>query len=54
MEQDRFVRTTGRLLIVGSLVGVGIAVKEMLAPTPFGTVENVVMQGIVIAWSHQR
>jgi hypothetical protein len=48
MEQGRFVRTTGRLLIVGSLIGVGIGVKEGLAPTPFGTTENIVMQGIVI------
>lgn len=48
MESNRFVHTAGRLLLVGSLIGVGIGVKEGLAPTPFGTVENVVMQGVVI------
>lgn len=48
MEQDRFVHTAGRLLIVGSLIGLGIGIKEGLAPTPFGTVENIVMQGVVI------
>jgi hypothetical protein len=48
MEQDRFVHTAARLLIVGSLIGIGIGVKEGLAPTPFGTVENAVMQGVVI------
>jgi hypothetical protein len=48
MEQNRFVRTAGLLLIVGSLIGAGIGIKEGLAPTPFGTLENIVMQGIVI------
>jgi hypothetical protein len=48
MGQHHFAQTAGRLLIIGSLIGVGIGVKEGLAPTPFGTVENVVMQGIVI------
>jgi len=35
-------------LIIGALIGVGIGVKEGVAPTPFGTVENIVMQAIVI------
>jgi hypothetical protein len=48
MESSRFVRSAGLGLIVGSLIGVGIGVKEAFAPTPFGTLENAVMQGIVI------
>ena len=48
MESNRFVHSAGLGLIVGSLIGVGIGVKEAFAPTPFGTLENVVMQGIVI------
>lgn len=48
MEQHGFVRRTGAWLIVGSLIGVGIGIKEGIAPTPFGTSENSVMQAIVI------
>lgn len=48
MEPSRFVRNAGLGLIIGSLIGVGIGIKEAFAPTPFGTLENVVMQGVVI------
>ena len=48
MESSRFVRSAGQGLIVGSLIGGGIGIKEAFAPTPFGTLENVVMQAIVI------
>lgn len=48
MGKSGFVRSTGMWLIVGSLIGVGIGIKEAFAPTPFGTFENVVMQAIVI------
>jgi uncharacterized membrane protein (DUF2068 family) len=48
MEAGRFVRNSGGWLVVGSLIGIGIGIKEAFAPTPFGTFENAVMQGIVI------
>jgi hypothetical protein len=48
MDTRGFVRNTGLWLIVGSLIGVCIGIKEMIAPTPFGTTENIIMQGIVI------
>lgn len=48
MGNSGFVRSTGAWLIVGSLLGIGIGIKEAFAPTPFDTIENVVMQGIVI------
>jgi hypothetical protein len=48
MGNSGFVRSAGAWLIAGSLLGIGIGVKEAFAPTPFGTFENVVMQGIVI------
>jgi hypothetical protein len=47
MDADRFIRSSGGWLIAGSLIGIGIGLKEAFAPTPFGTFENVVMQGIV-------
>jgi len=31
-----------------SRIGIGVGVKEALFPTPFGTVQNVIMQAIVI------
>jgi hypothetical protein len=48
MVPSHFVRNAGLGLIVGSLIGGGIGIKEAFAPTPFGTFENVVMQAIVI------
>ena len=48
MGNSGFVRSAGAWLIAGSLLGIGIGVKEAFAPTPFGTFENAVMQGIVI------
>lgn len=48
MGDRGFVRSTGAWLIVGALIGIGVGVKEGIAPTPFGTTENIVMQGIVI------
>lgn len=48
MDTRGFLRSTGLWLIVGALIGVGIGIKEGIAPTPFGTTENIVMQGIVI------
>jgi hypothetical protein len=48
MDNRGFLRSTGLWLIVGALMGVGIGIKEGIAPTPFGTMENIVMQGIVI------
>lgn len=48
MGNSGFVRTAGMWLMVGSLLGIGIGTKEAFAPTPFGTLENVIMQGIVI------
>jgi hypothetical protein len=48
MSNSSFVRSAGAWLIAGSLLGIGIGVKEAFAPTPFGTFENAVMQGIVI------
>jgi hypothetical protein len=48
MQPSQFVRSSGGWLIIGSLIGVGIGLKEAFAPTPFGTTENAVMQGIVI------
>lgn len=48
MGTSGFVRSAGGWLIAGSLLGIGIGVKEAFAPTPFGTFENAVMQGIVI------
>lgn len=48
MEHSHFVRTTGILLMLGSILGMCIGLKEWLAPSPFNTAENVVMQSIVI------
>jgi hypothetical protein len=48
MSEKTFVSSTGRWLMIGALIGVGIGVKEGVAPTPFGTAENIVMQAIVI------
>lgn len=48
MGNSGFVRSAGAWLIAGSLLGIGIGGKEAFAPTPFGTFENAVMQGIVI------
>jgi hypothetical protein len=48
MGNSGFVRSAGAWLIAGSLLGIGIGIKEAFAPTPFGTFENAVMQGIVI------
>jgi hypothetical protein len=48
MGNSGFVRRAGAWLIAGSLLGIGIGIKEAFAPTPFGTFENSVMQGIVI------
>ncbi len=48
MSGSSFVRSAGLWLIIGALVGMGVGVKEALSPTPFRTMENVVMQGIVI------
>ena len=48
MPGSSFVRTAGRWLIIGALLGMGVGIKEALFPTPFGTVQNVIMQGIVI------
>ena len=44
MDSTRFSRAAGVWLIVGTLIGVGIGVKEAFLPTPFGTTENMVMQ----------
>jgi hypothetical protein len=48
MSEKTFVRGAGMLLTIGALIGMGIGVKEGVAPTPFGTAENIVMQAIVI------
>jgi hypothetical protein len=48
MPGSSFVRTAGLWLIVGSIIGIGVGVKEALFPTPFGTVQNGIMQAIVI------
>jgi len=48
MGKSGFVRSAGAWLIAGSLLGIGIGIKEAVVPTPFGTTENIVMQGVVI------
>jgi hypothetical protein len=48
MSSSSFVHTAGRSLIIGALLGIGVGIKEALFPTPFGTLQNVIMQGIVI------
>ena len=48
MDNRGFLRSTGAWLIVGSLIGMGVGIKENIAPALFGTTENIVMQGIVI------
>ena len=48
MDNRGFLRSTGAWLIVGSLIGMGVGIKEGIAPALFGTTENIVMQGIVI------
>lgn len=48
MSESSFVRSTGFWLIVGAFVGMGVGIKETFYPTPFGTLQNLVMQGIVI------
>ena len=48
MDNRGFLRSTGAWLIVGSLIGMGVSIKEGIAPALFGTTENIVMQGIVI------
>ncbi|HEX9369492.1 MAG TPA: hypothetical protein VF897_00725 [Roseiflexaceae bacterium] len=48
MDNIRFSRTAGLLLIIGALVGVGCGVREGLFPTTWGTSQFVVMQVIVL------
>ena len=48
MSGSSFVRSAGLWMIIVAFVGMGVGVKEALSPTPFGTLENVVMQGIVM------
>ncbi len=47
MDRSRFVRTAGWWCIIGALMGIGVGLKEALFPTPFGTLQNVFMQGVV-------
>jgi hypothetical protein len=47
MPGSSFVRTAGQLLIIGALVNIGVGIKEALAPSLFGSVQNVITQGIV-------
>jgi hypothetical protein len=35
MPGSSFVRTAGLWLIVGSIIGIGVGIKEALFPTPF-------------------
>jgi hypothetical protein len=48
MSGSSFVRAAGQWLVVGALLGMAVGIKEAFFPTPFGTVQNVIMQGIVI------
>ena len=43
-EHSTFIRTAGLWCILGALIGIGVGVKEGLAPTAWGTTMFVVMQ----------
>ena len=47
-EHSTFIRTAGLCCLVGALIGIGVGIKEGLAPTTWGTTFFVVMQGIVL------
>src|SRR5262245_4852240 len=44
LEKNSFIRTAGLWCIIGSLVGMGVGLKEAVAPTAWGTTMFVVMQ----------
>lgn len=48
LENNSFIRTAGLWCLIGALVGMGVGVKEGLAPTVWGTTMFVVMQVIVL------
>lgn len=48
LENNSFVRTAGLWCIIGALIGIGVGVKEGLAPTAWGTTMFVVMQVIAL------
>ncbi len=48
MNTNRFTRTTGLWCMVGALIGMGVGIKEGVAPTAWGTVMFVVMQLIAL------
>lgn len=48
LEENTFVRTAGLWCIIGALIGIGVGLKEALAPTPWGTTMFVVMQVVAL------
>ncbi len=48
LENSRFVHTTGLWCFIGALIGIGVGVKEGLAPTQWGTTMFVVMQLVAL------
>ena len=47
-ENRNFIRTAGLWCMFGALIGIGVGVKEGLAPTAWGTTMFVVMQVIAL------
>ncbi len=47
MPGSSFVRSAGQWLIIGALVAMGVGIKETLGPSVFGTMQNMITQGIV-------
>lgn len=48
LESSNFVRTAGLWCTIGALIGIGIGLKEALAPTQWGTTMFVVMQVVAL------
>ena len=47
-ENSTFIRTAGLWCMIGALIGIGVGVKEGLAPTVWGTTMFVVMQVVAL------
>ncbi len=47
-ENSTFIRTAGSWCMIGALIGIGVGVKEGLAPTVWGTTMFVVMQVVAL------
>lgn len=47
-DNSTFVRTAGVWCLIGALIGIGVGIKEGLAPTAWGTTMFVIMQLVAL------